>query len=448
MSNLNAWTHLSLGDVTVEGKERNNSQSSLLKVFGVDRHEGLTADAKYKSKDLSRYKVIQPGMFAYNPMRLNIGSIAPCTEREGAGLVSPDYVVFSCKKDVLLPQYMKYFICGREWKNWTEYAGVGSVRVRIYYKELARMPLSLPPVAEQKAIAHILGKLDDKIELNRKMNATLESMAQAMFKSWFVDFDPVIDNALAAGNPIPEPLQQKAQTRKELGDQKKSLPPDIQKLFPDQFQFNEELGWIPEGWEVRAVADAVSINPKLSLKKGQIAPYADMKSLPTSGFAIDDVITKQFSGGTKFQNGDVLMARITPCLENGKAGIVDFLNQNDVGFGSTEFTVLSPQEGIKTPFLACLSRHEKFRQHCIANMVGSSGRQRVHPSCFDSFYLAIPHDGILHEFNRFGFAIFERSTFAKLESGALAKLRDTLLPKLLSGELRIPDAEKLVAEQA
>ena len=70
-----------------------------------------------------------------------------------------------------------------------------------------------------------------------------------MFKSWFVDFDPVIDNALAAGNPIPEPLQTKAQTRKELGDQKKSLPPDIQKLFPDSFQFDEELGWIPDGWE-------------------------------------------------------------------------------------------------------------------------------------------------------------------------------------------------------
>ena len=105
---------------------------------------------------------------------------------------------------------------------------------------------------EQKAIAHILGTLDDKIELNRQMNATLEAMAQALFKSWFVDFDPVIDNALAAGNSIPEPLQAKAEVRAALGDQRKPLPEAIQKQFPSRFVFSEEMGWIPEGWEVNA----------------------------------------------------------------------------------------------------------------------------------------------------------------------------------------------------
>jgi len=92
--------------------------------------------------------------------------------------------------------------------------------------------IPLPRLPEQKAIAHILGSLDDKIELNRKMNETLEAMAQAMFKSWFVDFDPVIDNALAAGNTIPEELAERAEQRKALGDKRKKLPPEIQKLFP------------------------------------------------------------------------------------------------------------------------------------------------------------------------------------------------------------------------
>lgn len=87
---------------------------------------------------------------------------------------------------------------------------------------------SLPPLPEQKAIAHILGTLDEKIELNRRMNETLEQMAHTLFKSWFVDFDPVIDKALAAGNPIPEPLQKRAEKRKALGDKRKPLPEDIQ----------------------------------------------------------------------------------------------------------------------------------------------------------------------------------------------------------------------------
>ena len=120
---------------------------------------------------------------------------------------------------------------------------------------LANIPLSVPSNSIQKAIAHILSTLDDKIELNRRMNETLESMAGALFKSWFVGFDPVIDNALAAGNPIPEPLQARAEARRALGKQTKPLPENIQKLFPDSFVFDEKMGWIPEGWEVGTFGD-------------------------------------------------------------------------------------------------------------------------------------------------------------------------------------------------
>jgi hypothetical protein len=132
-----------------------------------------------------------PRMFAYNPMRLNIGSIAYCTAEQGAGLVSPDFVVFGCDENHVVPEFLKYLIEGPEWIRWTTAAGVGSVFVRIYYKELARMPLSLPLLCEKRAIVSILGALNDKIKLNRRMNETLDLLARAIFKSWFDDFNPV-----------------------------------------------------------------------------------------------------------------------------------------------------------------------------------------------------------------------------------------------------------------
>ncbi|MGA1262940.1 MAG: restriction endonuclease subunit S, partial [Prochlorothrix sp.] len=117
----------------------------------------------------------------------------------------------------------------------------------------------LPSLQEQKAIAHILGSLDDKIELNRQMNATLEAIAQALFKSWFVDFDPVIDNALAAGNPIPQPFQARAAARQALGPDRKPLPAAIQTQFPNSFTFNDNLGWIPEGWSPSTVGEEFNV---------------------------------------------------------------------------------------------------------------------------------------------------------------------------------------------
>ena len=130
-------------------------------------------------------------MFAYNPMRLNIGSIGYCTQGIQPGLVSPDYVVFECNPQKLEPDFLNYYIGSPAWSDWTAKAGVGSVRMRIYYRELARLPILLPPISEQRAIAGIFGALDDKIEVNRRMNATLEFMARAVFRQWFVENEEV-----------------------------------------------------------------------------------------------------------------------------------------------------------------------------------------------------------------------------------------------------------------
>ncbi|MDN6276835.1 MAG: restriction endonuclease subunit S, partial [Psychrobacter sp.] len=135
-------------------------------------------------------------------------------------------------------------------------SATGSTFPNVSKNQLNDLEVILPPLIEQKAIAHILGSLDDKIELNRQMNETLEAMAQALFKSWFVDFDPVIDNALAAGNAIPDELLERAEQRKTIEKKDKA---DIQKLFPDAFEFTEEMGWIPKGWAVEKLEQKIDV---------------------------------------------------------------------------------------------------------------------------------------------------------------------------------------------
>jgi len=353
------------------------------------------------------------------------------------------------KENVLDNTYLKYLLMSHEVQHQLDGRGSGTTVKGIKQSELREVMLTIPELGEQKAIAHVLGMLDDRIELSRRMNETLESMAQALFKSWFVDFDPVIDNALAGGKEIPESLSEKAQARAALGDKRRPLPEEIRTLFPDELTYNDELGWVPKGWEVKPIDEAIEVNPRVQLKKGDVAKFVDMKALPTSGFSVADVITKPYSGGAKYNNGDVLLARITPCLENGKTGVVDFLDDGEVGFGSTEFIVLRGKGEIYTPFVACFARHTNFRDHCTQSMVGSSGRQRVQNACFSYFYLAFPpRNDLLLSFNDLAEGTFEKYIQQREESKVLAKLRGTLLPKLLSGELRIPDAEKMVKELA
>src|SRR5690606_21497303 len=129
----------------------------------------------------------------------------------------------------------------------------GAANPLITQDDVGRLIVNLPPLPEQRAIARILGTLDDKIELNRRMNETLEAMAQALFKSWFVDFDPVVVNALKAGNPIPGKFADRAAHYRENPD-RVGLPEEILRLFPDRF-VDSELGPIPEGWEVKAIGE-------------------------------------------------------------------------------------------------------------------------------------------------------------------------------------------------
>ena len=149
----------------------------------------------------------------------------------------------------------------------------GAVFDTITRETFQHVDISLPPIKEQRAIAHILGTLDDKIELNRQMNRTLEAMAQALFKSWFIDFDPVVVNALRAGNPVPEKFAQRAAHYRN-NPRALRLPEDTLRHFPDRFQ-GSELGPIPEGWCIERIGDLLELayGKALPKKSRKLGPY-------------------------------------------------------------------------------------------------------------------------------------------------------------------------------
>lgn len=416
-------------------------------------------DPAWRSVTESEKRAFTSGGAKFEPFDTLLARITPCLENgkigryvasngaNGPAFGSTEFIVIRGKDGVTDNNFAYYLTKWQEFRQFAISQMTGSSgRQRVPAESLGGFTVPVPDIAEQRAIAHILGSLDDKIELNRRMNEALEAMAQALYKSWFIDFDPVIDNALAAGHPIPEELQARAALRESLGDSRKPLPDDICNLFPNEFEFTEEMGWIPKGWEARSVSDLLSINPTVKIKKGSIAPYADMASLPTEGFTVGEIIKKPHNGGAKFQNGDVLLARITPCLENGKTAVVDFLDGDQVGFGSTEFIVLRGKAEVQTSFVACLARNPSFRQHCIASMVGSSGRQRVQNACFDNYYITRPRETkILIAFNGLTEPAFRKITHNAQLNRDLSKTRETLIPKFLSGELRLQLEEMEVA---
>lgn len=324
---------------------------------------------------------------------------------------------------------------------------VGAVQKTISLKSIKNLKIPYPELKIRNIISKKLRVIDNRISTNDKINQTLEKMSQTLFKSWFVDFDPVIDNALDAGNPIPETLQSRTELRQKVRNSTdfKPLPAEIRSLFPSEFE-ETELGWVPKGWTLKSVAKSININPSLKLPKNKIAKYVDMKSLPTQGYSISDIIEKPYSGGAKFQNNDTLFARITPCLENGKTGFVDFLDEKETAFGSTEFIVMRGTPQVHYLYVACLARESNFRLHAIQNMIGSSGRQRVQNSCFDSFYIAIPTPAVMSLFSGKVSSYFDKMYFCNLENKSLTALRDTLLPKLISGELSLEDLPDLTTD--
>lgn len=338
------------------------------------------------------------------------------------------------------PRWLYYWMHSREF--YVQYKGVAGQTDMAEYVSLGdqrRMKITVPDPEEQLAIAGVLGALDDKIEVNRKTARVLEGIARAVFTSWFVDFDAVRRHPhpphAAASHPG------SAAARRAPGPA--PLPAD---LFPTRL-VDSPIGEVPEGWRVEPLPEVFEVNPTRSLKKGAAAPYLDMSNMPTQGHAPAEWVQREAGSGMRFINGDTLVARITPCLENGKTAFVDFLAAGEVAWGSTEYIVLRPKPPLPPVFAYLLARDERFRTHAIQAMTGSSGRQRVPAESLDHFQIVVPSKGaeaIAGKFAAVVEPLFARMSVAMQQNRALAALRDALIPKLISGELRTADAEKIV----
>jgi len=317
-------------------------------------------------------------------------------------------------KNGLLQDYLYILISSSRFKKYVDLIKTGTSIPHISGKQIKQFNFQLPTLQEQKTAISILKTMRDKIELNHQMNETLEQMAQSIFKSWFVDFEPFRD-------------------------------PEHE--WYCEFEYNEELEKeIPKGWEVNTIGEIIDFNKRRSLAKKTKTIKVGMADIQEWKSQIENYSIEEFKGsGSKFENGDVLFARITPCLENGKTGIVNFLADDQIGFGSTEFIVLSPKEEINTAFIYSLTREENFRNNAINLMTGSSGRQRVDHKALSQWLFPLPNNiVVIQQYNKITKPFLQKMKLNNDQNKNLKALRDLLLPQLISGKLRIPDPEKFL----
>jgi len=315
----------------------------------------------------------------------------------------------------------------------------------------------------QKSIGDVYYKLSSKIELNRKMNNTLEEMAHALFKSWFVDFDPVIDNALAVGNEIPEALQAKTEKRKSVtnSNNNKGLPKNIQSLFPNSFIFNDTLDkWIPEGWEVMGLEDLVEHQKGFAFKskwyqdKGHIivrvSDTTDDSIKINTCNRISKELAKQYESYALNEN-DVVIATVGSWPPNyssvvGKVIKVPktanggLLNQNAVRLR------VNKNYNVHQGFLHLNLKNPRFMDYIINRAQGSANQASITLKSIFKFPILMSKQGVLDEFSTIVKLSFDKQNKNLEQNQSLIKLRDTLLPQLISGKLKVPEAMLLVEE--
>jgi len=307
----------------------------------------------------------------------------------------------------------------------------GGTRKAFTKAMLDNYEIEAPSYEKQKIIGDFLFLFNRKIESNRRMNQTLEQMAQTLFQQWFVAFKFPAEHNVYTEEKIDKNLAHKL-----LGGGVKSNK--IYDLFNNFTDESEEFCPQP-------LSELIDFDPKTPVRKNTQTRFLPMTELPTQGFAIGTLGARPYSGGAKFRQGDTLLARITPCLENGKTGFVDFLEEGETAAGSTEFIVMRGKGNVPSEFVYCLARSAEFRTYAIAQMVGSSGRQRVAAQALASYVFPTPNPQTLIAFGEAVQPVFARISANNNQSRTLATLRDTLLPQLLSGRLTVRRAEELVA---
>jgi len=305
--------------------------------------------------------------------------------------------------EIVHPGFLYAFIRSPLFRDQIETYVIGSAQPNFGPYHLKRMSIPVPPFRIQRRVADIIGAYDGLIEANIRRIEILEEMAQMIYREWFVNF-------------------------RFPGHEKVKM-------------VTSEMGDIPDGWRSRRVSEAVEIDPTTEVPREGLKPFVPMGSLSANSMLITEIELREGNSGSKFRNGDTLFARITPCLENGKTGFVQFLSAPEaVAFGSTEFMVLRSMS-VCPEYVYLMARSDEFRNNAIKSMSGATGRQRVQPGCFEKFRITQPPESVLQSFRSLVGPMFRMIHVLNVKNEILRKTRDLLLPKLVSGEISVEEIE-------
>ena len=337
--------------------------------------------------------------------------------------------------DIMDSKFLYYQFSSPKIQRWIVDNGIGSSVPGFNLGMLKGIELSVPPLSEQRAIARILDTLDDRIELNRKTSETLQGITKALFKSWFVNFDPV--RAKAEGRPT-------------------GLPDEISKLFSGSFE-ESELGEIPSGWMVESAGKHLELIKGRSYKSAELqeskTALVTLKSFQRGGGYREDGL-KPYIGTFKenqvIQPGELIIALtdVTQAADViGRPAIVRTSESRETLVASLDVGIirkakhgLLPQE-----FVYELFRTENYISHALSYTSGTTVLHLAKGLLAD-FQVVIPPMELIKIFTCLSASVLERIDVSSQESRSLQKLRDALLPRLISGELRVPDAEKMLEE--
>jgi type I restriction enzyme S subunit len=295
--------------------------------------------------------------------------------------------------------FLFYFLRSDGFLNQVRSFIIGVQQPNFGPSHVKRMLIPVPPINLQQQIGSILSAYDELMENSQRRIRLLEAIARSLYREWFVDFRfPCCEKLPRVASP---------------------------------------LGDIPQGWEAKRVPECVDISPHVVVPRDGQKPFVPMGCLSNDSMLISDIESREGNSGAKFQNGDTLFARITPCLENGKTGFVQFLpDAQAVGFGSTEFIVLRSRT-LTPEFAYLLARSDEFRGVAIKSMSGATGRQRVQEQCFDDFRIAQPPRALLDRFSAIVAPSFRLIYKLHQQIENLRRTRDLLLPRLLSGQVNL-----------